>query len=207
MKQGVMMKLIYAFILFLSAVNGAKASSTPSFSCIFTEPFVSLLTSPMGSYFINMADKPQILQLKSSKIVQNAHLLVLQAEQPKETFELKVIKGKGGDGMSDRQFPFIGAFQFKGNNLEGGCIRFSDGTSPRKIVNVKANDKLNLRESPSNSGKIIASYTSFETLWAFPENAINGWVKVEGLHYPQGENGPVKALKGYVLGQYLGNLR
>jgi uncharacterized membrane protein len=180
------------------------ATSLPSFQCTFTEPFITILTSPRGIIY-EAPDANQSL-LATSVDTGSPTTIVKATLADRSTFSLDISKEPGSDGMSEFAFPYTGklASSAFGMVITGGCLKHANGTSPRRIINVAEVDRLNVRAGPNARARIVNPLRAQSKIWAYPQNPASGWVRVSSVLYPPNESGTVRVIEGWVNGRFLG---
>jgi uncharacterized membrane protein len=184
----------------------ALASSHPAYSCVFTEPFIGI-DSFAGRATYKSPEKqwPDLavtLQTKNGVAVLDGRLL------DGKSFHLRIVKGKGSDGMSDMVRPYAGELSgtVVGMTLSGACLKFPDGSVPRLVKGVAENDVLNVREAPMAKGKIVGTVDPRGEVWVLPVASSNGWLRVAIAVYPKDEQGDVNVIEGWVNGKFVGDV-
>jgi uncharacterized membrane protein len=181
------------------------ATALPSYSCVFTEPFISLDISPAGVIYSD-GERKEMVQPTSFKI--EGPVTVINGKLADQTvFGIAISKEPGSDGMSDYVTPYKGLLEtsaFDDNKLNGACLRHPDGSRSRLVVNVRENERLNVRSAPNVRGRIINRVRQGMSVWAHPEAAVGGWVRVSTALYPANETGEVRVVSGWVNARFLG---
>jgi uncharacterized membrane protein len=196
--------LLVAPLINAGLLGLAHASAIPSYSCVFTEPFVSVDTFPGGFRFAT-PDRTDMGAISSFTIKGPATELGGKLPSGK-TFSVKIVERVAGDGMSDTTRPYAGTLMGATvtGAVEGACLKFPDGTTPRPVKNIKVNDKLNVRAKPNAKSKIVNRVGPRGMVWAFPEPTAKGWARVATAFYPKGDAGLINIVEGWVNASYLG---
>lgn len=195
---------IIAGIMSVSAP--ACATALPSFACSFTEPFIAVQTSPVGVRIATPLNStllaPGIFQTDGDKVT------FASDTNDASGFKLIIEKDVGSDGMSDFVFPYTGMLSIPNgiSNHTGGCVKLADGTTPRSVVNLQNDDRLNVRAAPSPRARIVNTLVQGGVVWAYPESRRGNWVRVSSLVYPRNDQGDVRVVMGWAHGRYLGDL-
>jgi uncharacterized protein YgiM (DUF1202 family) len=190
---------------FLILQSGASvASSMPSITCTFTEPFIGIDVFPGGVMFVTPEGNFEVES--AMRVGTGEPIKITGSIVDSREFDLTVSNEPGSDGMSDMISPQSGSLVTGDaeNPQQGACIVFPDGTTPRPIKDVAENDMLNVRDQPSSDGQILAKLNSRATAWAFPEDTNNGWARVAAANYPDNESGNITVLIGWVNAKFLG---
>ena len=176
------------------------ASAIPSYSCVFTEPFVVIDSFPGG---IRYTTPDAVLTAKGAAVTTSTGTkATLEGEVKAGTFSVSITKKPGTDGMSDLVRPYIATLLAKpAVKVTGACLRYPDGTTPRK-VNIRTG-KLNVRSKGSTSSAKVVALNPGASVWAFPENVTNGWVHVAAAKNPDGGSGLITVVEGYVRSTFL----
>jgi uncharacterized membrane protein len=195
--------LFFVWLLFAS-LGAADASAIPSYSCVFTEPFVSLDSFP-GGFRYATPDKAETGAVSTFTIVGDTAVLGGTLTSGK-SFSVRIQNKAAGDGMSDVIRPYTGTLSgtVAGTAVQGACLKFPDGTTPRPVKNMAAGDKLNVRMKPSAKAKIINRVAPGGMVWAYPESTVKGWARVTTAVFPKGESGMVSITTGWVNARFLG---
>lgn len=184
----------------------AHATAMPSYSCVFTEPFIGMDSFPGG------------VRYQTPETSENAKRVALTGSTAKpvvsgtlgsgKSFSLLIVKKPGSDGMSDFVRPYTGQLSGLaiGQPLEGACLKYPDGTTPRRVIGVVDTDKLNVRSKPAKGASVVARVGPGGSVWAFPQTTRNGWARVAVAKYPAGEDGNVTVVTGWVRTKFLGGL-
>ncbi len=187
------------------ASTAAHASSVPSFACRFTEPFISIDTYGGGA----RVQTPDGTIKASETAPQNSNdtALIFITLPDQRKYELTITNTSGSDGMSDFNFPFAGALKMSGDSANaqtGGCIKYPDGTTPRKVANIGTDDALNVRTGAGIKNPIVTKLRFGNDVWVFPENTVGRWARVAVAQYPANETGPIAIVEGWVNTRFLG---
>jgi uncharacterized protein YgiM (DUF1202 family) len=196
--------MVFALLLLSAMTAAAQASAIPSYSCVFTEPFVSMDSFP-GGFRYATPDGTQTGAVSTFTL--NGGTTVLGGKLSSgKSFSVKILMQVAGDGMSDVKRPYAGTLSGTavGPTVEGACLKFPDGTTPRPVKNVAANDKLNVRTKPSSKAKIVNRIGPGGMVWAFPEATVKGWARVATSVIPKGDSGMVSIATGWVNAKFLG---
>jgi uncharacterized membrane protein len=203
MRRLVELKILSGIIIMLiSFASHVQAASLPSFWCSFTEPFITVSTARNGIYFddndqrVGFALRPTA-QKHGAEIVLSGRLMDGSA------FTVKISKGEGSDGMSEFDYPYVGKLSGAASVI-GGCVRMPEGTQMRRVVGVAENDQLNLRSQPNASAKIVGAAYAKGFVWAKPGALKKSWARVFAVSRPNGEQGPMTAVEGWVNAKFLG---
>jgi uncharacterized protein YgiM (DUF1202 family) len=198
------MRSLLSAAALVMTTTGAQATAMPSYSCVFTEPFISVDSFPGGVRY----ETPEGAQPVAAAILGGSPAKpVLDGKiGGSKSFSLAIVKKPGSDGMSSLMRPYTGTLSGSavGNALEGACLKYPDGTTPRQVTGVIETDTLNVRTKPSANGAIIARVRPGTSVWAFPETVKNGWARVAVAKFPPGEDGNVTIVTGYVRAKFLG---
>ena len=196
--------IILSTAMSVVGLSAAQASAIPSYSCVFTEPFVSVDSFPGGLRYVT-PEKVETLAATTFTIFGPATVLGGTLASGKG-FSVKIIKQAASDGMSELMRPYAGTLSGTAVSLtvHGACLKFPDGTTPRPVKKVAANDKLNVRSKPNAKAKIINRVGPQGFVWAFPESAAKGWVRVATAVYPRGDSGTITISTGWVNAKFLG---
>jgi uncharacterized membrane protein len=200
-------KHVWTMIAGIVSVSApASATALPSFACSFTEPFVSLQTSPVGVHIATQLTSttlaPAVFQTDGEKVT------LASGANDAFSFKLIIVKDAGSDGMSDFAFPYAGTLTIpKGiANQTGGCVKLADGTTPRQVTNLTNDNRLNIRSAPNSRARIINTLAQGGLVWAYPEDRQGNWVRVSSILYPRNDQGDVRVVNGWAHGRYLGDL-
>ena len=191
-----------AIILLISFASHAHAASLLSFWCNFTEPFITVSTGRNGIYYDDN-DQHVGFALRPVLRKQGADFMLSGRLKDGSSFTVKISKGEGSDGMSDFDYPYVGALSGIAS-VNGGCVRMPEGTQMRRVVGVANNDQLNLRNQPNASGKIIGAAYATSFVWAKPGALKKGWARVAAVLHPKDEQGLITSIEGWVNGMFLG---
>jgi uncharacterized membrane protein len=199
------LRAVVAWGFWAASTQVVHASAMPSYSCTFTEPFITLESYPGGARF-NTPDA-QGTVLSPSLDASGAVTQISGIMPDGKTFILRITKEVSGDGMSDMMRPYKGVVtgSYVSAPLRGACLRFPDGTSPRPVKGVLSDDVLNVRSRPTARAKIVGGVASGGTLWAFPEDLVRGWARVAAPAFPKGGAGMVGIVQGWANAKFLGN--
>jgi hypothetical protein len=172
---------------------------------VFTEPFISLDISPAGVIYSD-GERKEIVQPTGFTIV--GPVTVISSKLADQTvFGIAITKEPGSDGMSEFVMPYKGLLETStsGNRkLNGACLRHPDGSRSRPVVNVRENERLNVRAAPNVRGRIVNRVGQGVSVWVHPEAAVGGWVRVSTALYPANETGEVRVVSGWVNARFLG---
>ena len=190
--------------VFIASLSAAQASAIPSYSCVFTEPFAGVDSFPGGLRYVT-PDKAETLAATTFTISGPATVLGGTLTSGK-SFTVKIVEQAASDGMSDLMRPYAGTLSGTAvsQTVQGACLKFPDGTTPRPVKKVAAKDKLNVRTKPNAKAKIVNRVGPQAFVWAFPESAVKGWVRVASAVYPRGDSGTITVTTGWVNAKYLG---
>lgn len=184
--------------------NIASATAFPSISCVFTEPFIGIEVWNSGTRVIT----PEGLFPVSQRILGGTRLEpTITAKVNGMDLKLSVINDVGSDGMSEFARPLTGELMGwppMPTALTGACLRYPDGTTPRPVIGISNNGKLNVRARANASSRLLGQLRPRSRFWAFPESAQNGWVRGAFERIPSGESGMITVGEGWVRARYLG---
>ena len=197
-------RLLLSAAISIVSLSAAQASAIPSYSCVFTGPFAGVDSFPGGLRYVT-PEKVESLAATTFTISGAATVLGGTLASGKD-FSVKIIKQAASDGMSELIRPYAGTLSGTAVSLtvQGACLKFPDGTTPRPVKKVAANDKLNVRTKPNSKAKIVNRVGPQGFVWAFPESAVKGWVRVATAVYPRGESGTITVTTGWVNAKFLG---
>lgn len=182
----------------------ASATALPSYSCVFTEPFISVDVYPGG---IRYATPEGASVIADVNFTMPSGVTKLGGMLPSgKAFVLDITKGSASDGMSDMMRPFTGKLSGPAVSrvVQGACLKFPDGTTPRPVKGVSSNDVLNVRTKPTVRSAIVNRLNSRGFVWAFPDNMVGNWARVATAKMPAGESGNVTVVTGWVNARFLG---
>ncbi len=191
---------VVALVLPALVGSPAYASAIPSYSCVFTEPFVVIDSFPGG---IRYTTPEAVLTATGAAASTSTEAkAILGGEVKTGPFSVTIAKKPGTDGMSSLIRPYVATLTAKpAINVTGACLRYPDGTAPRKVA-IRSG-KLNVRTKASVSSAKLAQLSAGVSVWAFPEKVSNGWVHVAAGKYPAGGDGAITVVEGYVPDEFL----
>jgi uncharacterized membrane protein len=193
--------LLAVIIMLMSFASHVQAASLPSFWCSFTEPFITVSSARNGIYY---DDNDQHVGHALTPMVQKPGKEIILSGRLKDgsAITLKISKGEGSDGMSEFDYPYIGALS-GAVSVIGGCVKMPDGTQLRRVVGVADNDQLNLRSQPNAAAKIVGAAYAKGFVWAQPGALKKGWARVAVVLRPKNEQGLITAVEGWVNAKFL----
>ncbi len=182
----------------------ATAETMPSFTCNFTEPFINIDTARNAIYYSDN-DQNQGLVARPLTRKIGANYVVSGVLKDGQSFNVKISKGRGSNGMSDVESHYIGVMSGV-YSVNGGCDKI-DAPIFRKVVGVAQNDTLNMRDAPNVTGKILEKIYPVQTVWLKTEPPKTGWVKVIVVASPKSGQGLTLIKEGWVNGKFLGKIK
>jgi uncharacterized membrane protein len=198
---------LIAGLLLLAAASPSDAAARPSFSCVFTEPFIGIDSYPGGLSYDTpeavIAATPTTFTVSGETVTLGGNLL------DGTSFTLTIRREPGSDGMSDDIYPYAGKLSGTTVNgeLNGGCRKMPDGTSPRRVIKVAQDDVLNVRDKPNVKGKVVNQIAPGGVVWAYPEELVNGWARVAALwRSKSAPYAPPEIADGWVNAKFLGDV-
>jgi hypothetical protein len=185
--------------------GAANATAMPSFSCVFTEPFIGIDVWPGG---MRVATPERAQAVKAATLGGTAREPVVSTTVAGEKTTLAIRDKPGSDGMSDHLRPLTGLLTRGANAMPqpGACLRFPDGTTPRPVTGVGVADHLMVRASGNVRAAKVGELGSRGMFWAFPEPLVAGWARGAIERLPEGGTGQSRVVIGWVNARFLGTV-
>ena len=191
-------------ILFAVALLPFSASATafPSLSCVFTEPFVGIDVWPGGARAIT---PEKTLLLRNRKLGGSALEPTVQGTIAGMPAQLAIINKPGSDGMSDFERPLTGTLTGWPSTatLQGACLRYPDGTTPRDVIGIAPTSKLIVRSTSAGAGSIVGRIGPRGRFWAYPDPLVKGRARGAFERLPTGGTGSIVVAEGWVHARFL----
>ena len=186
-----------------TATNASAASAIrPSLSCVFTEPFDSLIVSPEEVTWVSGGSPQPVNSVSVSAVGEGLNVSGRISRGP---FQAKITKEPYTQGEQTEPYTIrVSELTQTNNHGEGSCARFPAGTVHRRVAGVADNDVLNVRSEPKASAKIVAKVDPVGEVWMFPDSARNKWIRVAVQKFPASGTGTVVIVTGWVNSQYVG---
>ncbi len=187
------------FVLAIIApAQSVGAQSRPSFECWWTEPFDGFQVSPSGAVYLSSEDgEKALVKIVVRRTGSGFTISGYTAESVLIT--VKITKDEGNDGMSDYTTEYRGEL----GSMSGSCVRYAEGTRPRRVVGVAESDVLNVREKPAASAKVLTSLPPKSSAFVYPGKPSKGWYRVSARKFPPNESGRITVVNGWVNGAFL----
>jgi hypothetical protein len=176
-------------------VSNDRFSKLPSLSCEFSEPFITIITSPEGIW--RSSDETGALEPQSIKGTVRlkgsltSKLTISATLVDGSPIELVLKKEPGSDGMSDVET----SHSCSTGLLVGAGSIFPNGYVARTVVNVAADDVLNVRAKPNALAEIVAVQANDRRIWIKPSHSK--WKKVAFAQSPTSQTGRERIVTGW----------
>lgn len=202
--------LIAGASLVASPANAAGTSAgltKLAFNCVFTEPFSALVVSAEEvSWAPNIADLDIPTAVTSATVKSVGKGLRIDAvTAQKSKLGVSVSFGKNSGGVGEYTTDYEA--KIDGRVDTGMCVKYPDGSVPRRVVGVADNDTLNIRQAGKATSPAVTTVGPGELVFLLPGSPKAGWVRVAASLFPKSGTGRVAAVTGWAKASFLGPVR
>jgi hypothetical protein len=208
--RAILMKKAILLGLTVSVVSTCvHAASIPNLLCGFNDPFFTVRTSEAGLEIIQPTASSHVAAV-TAKI--DGEVLVLTARESSGTTVFYIAEPSRAESLSGpadvvkARLLSLDPAGVAGAFVEGSCMKLPAGTSPKIAIGMSQHSQLRVRAAPDASAHILGSMKLYATFWAYPEPALNGWIRGAMVQQPPREGEPVRFVEGWASENYLGTL-